>query len=307
MKMFRRAIALMLLLMPPLLAGCGSGARAEAEKPVVIATIFPQYDFARRIAGGRIELSMLLSPGAEAHSYEPTPKDMLLIERADLLIATGREMEPWAFRLFEGAGNVNILNASEGIELYEAEDEDGHEDHDGHGLDPHIWTDPRLAIQMARNIKDGLSKIDPDGDAVYQENLDGFILELEALDAAFMEVRESGVRDTMAFASRFAHGYFVRRYDINYISAYASCAEGADPSVRAMKEMIDRILQMGLSVIYYDPLNDTKVAAAIAEETGAKMVAFYSAHTVTPEQFDAGVTYLDLMRENLQSFREGMN
>lgn len=292
------------LLVIVLLAGCVPAGIGEAEKPVVIATIFPQYDFARRIAGDRIELSMLLSPGAEAHSYEPTPKDMIALERADLLIATSPEMEPWAFRLSDASG-VFVLAATEGIALIEGEEDEHDHDHD-HRLDPHVWTDPLLALEMARNIARALSEIDPDGAQVYRENFDAFAAELTALDGAFMDARAGAKRNILAFGSRFSFGYFVRRYDIEAVSAYASCAEGADPSVKMMKELVDLIVQKELPVVYYEALNDRKVAETLAFESGAVLLPIHSLHTVSPEQFLSGATYLDLMKENLEAFKEGI-
>lgn len=299
----RRVALLALALM--LLTGCAQGSGQEARL-TVIATLFPQYDFVRQIAGDRAQVRMLLPAGAESHSYEPTPRDMMDIQRAGLFVYTGDEMEPWAARILEGldTGALPVVNASQGIELYE--EEDGHDGHQ-HAVDPHIWMDPTLAQKMVDNILEGLIAADPEGEAVYRENARAYSEQLAALDQAFSQAVSEGARKEMIFGGRFAYGYFIRRYGLSYQCAYDACSSESEPSVKTMAGLISEIKEQHIPVVYHEELVDPKVARSIAEETGAQLLVFNTCHNVSQEQLDAGVTYLDLMNENLTNLKEGLN
>ena len=303
------SIMVVLALMTCPLAGLAQS--DSAGKIQIIATLFPQYDFARQIGGDRVEVSMLLPVGSESHNFEPSPKDMLGIQSADLFIYTGPEMEPWAARVLDGLGagqGPMVLNGSEGIELVEsAHDEAAGETDHQHGLDPHFWLDMRLAQHFVNAIRDALIALDPAGEALYTENARAYCGRLQQLDDAFMEAAQNGARSELIFGGRFAFGYFVRRYNLSYRAAYDSCAAGAEPSVKVVAGLIKEIQEQKIPVIYYEELADPKVARSIAEQTGAQMRLLSSAHNVTKEQMEAGVGFLDIMNDNLEAIREGLN
>ena len=167
----KRAAAL--LCAAVLLAGCGAQPLPpENERIEVVATLFPQYDFARQIAGARADVTLLLPPGVESHAYEPTPADIIRINQADVFLYTGAYMEPWAQKLIEGLdGDVQVVDVSAHVPLEEeSHDHEGH-DHDGHGgFDPHIWTNPQNAKVMVDNIAAALSAADPAGSGLFMTN-----------------------------------------------------------------------------------------------------------------------------------------
>lgn len=307
-----------------LLAGCASDSNGDvpaiqdtkSDKPRVVATLFPQYDFARQIAGNRAEVTLLLPPGVESHSYEPTPSDIITINESELFLYTGEYMEPWSQKIInsmqDSGSHSLVLDVSKGIELVETETEHHQEEDAGqkpehdHRYDPHIWTDPLTAKMMAGNISEAFCRIDPANADYYIENAARYSAELDALDAEFKTIVSSGKRDEIIFGSRFALYYFTKRYGLKYQSAFDSCSSETEPSARTIAGLIEEIKKERIPVIYYAEMEDPKIAKSISAETGAKLLLFHSCHNVTKEEWKAGATYLSLMKQNAKNLREGL-
>ncbi|MDD3168465.1 MAG: metal ABC transporter substrate-binding protein [Eubacteriales bacterium] len=286
----------------------------------IVATLFPQYDFARQIAGDKAEVTLLLPPGVETHSYEPTPSDIMKINESDLFIFTGEYMEAWAQKIIEGMQASDsasaVLNVSRGIELvsteeiggehHHDEEDTGHESDHGHQYDPHIWTDPLFAKVMAANIRDALCRADPVNELYYTENAARYSKELDALDAEFKSVVSSGKRDEIIFGSRFALYYFTQRYGLHYEAAFDSCSSETEPSAKTVAGLIEKIREEKIPVIYYAEIENPNVAESISAETGAKLLLFHSCHNVTKAELESGATYLSLMKQNAENLKEGL-
>ncbi len=302
------------------------------KKIMVVTTLFPQYDFARQISGDKAEIVLLLPPGAESHSFEPTPSDIISINKADIFIYTGKYMEPWAERIIQSidSSTVNVLDVSSGIALVKEEhdhDHDEDEHHDGepdegeheheeevhggdghnHEYDPHIWTSPVIAIKMVDNIASSLCYADPENASFYKANAESYKSKLELLNDEFSEIVASGMRNKIYFGGRFALHYFTEEYGLEYESAYDNCSSETEPSARDMADIIDEIKENNIPVIYYEELTDPKVSRSISEDTGAEMLLFHSCHNLSKKDFDSGVTYLDLMKQNAENLRKGLN
>lgn len=151
-KIFRFAISLCLIVTVMVTAsGCNMGKYADLDesKPLIVTTLFPQYDFARQLVKDKAEVVLLLSPGVEAHDFEPTPSDIILINKADLFIYTGDDMEPWVARILDSIDNdeLTILNVSEGVEtICEEENREHnhiHEENHNNIEDEHMEDDHR--------------------------------------------------------------------------------------------------------------------------------------------------------------------
>lgn len=307
----RGRLPALLLAVLLVLAGCTMGQDdTEAGKLQIVATLFPQFDFARQIAGDRAQITLLIPPGVESHSYEPSPADIIRIQNADLFLYTGPYMEPWAETLLDSMDkpSYQVLDVSRGIPL---DEEDGaHEedelDHNHAGVDPHIWTSPKNAKTMADSILQALCVTDPAGEAAYCQSAEQYQRQLETLDRELEDVVTAGKRQELVFAGRFAFHYLFRDYGLTYISAYDSCSSETEPSVRAVADMIDVIRLDKLPAVYYEELTDPKVARAISEETGTEMLLLHSCHNVSARDMKAGVTYLSLMQQNVQHIRTGL-
>ena len=313
-------ISLLCLLAGCLLAACSgrtaeNGTEEASDRLVIVATLFPQYDFTRAIAGEYADVTLLLPPGVESHSYDLRPSDMITIRESDLFIYTGPYMETWAETLIEDLdASVRVVNCSERIALEQEDHYDpaGFEEEEGatghtHELDPHVWTSPVYAITMCETIRDALIEADPVHAEVYTANAAAYIAELESLDAAFRQVVSEASTTTIYFGGRFAMTYFAREYGLTCVAAYDDCSAESEPSIKRVMAMIDAMKEAGTPVLYYEELVDPKVARTIAEETGAELVLLHSAHNVSKDDLEAGVTYLSLMWNNVEALRQGVN
>lgn len=313
----------------------------ESEKIEIIATLFPQYDFAKQIGGDKVNVTLLLPPGTESHTYEPTPQDMVNINNSDLFIYTGEEMEPWANNLISGMkDNINVLDLSKTVNLINSEEfeekhtsvtnentninetiggnektENGHgheennierEDKHQHSYDPHIWLNPLYAIKMVESIEYQLSQIDPENAEYYKQNANQYIEQIRQLDKDFEETVNSSKSKKVAFGGAFAYAYFIERYNLEFISAYETCGENSEPSTTQVKDVIDYINENNIPVIFYKEYSTGNVAKTISEATGAKMLIFYTAHNVSKEDLEAGATYVSIMRKNLDNLKQSL-
>ncbi len=294
-------------------ASDSSGFSDESGKIKISATLFPQYDFARQIAGDKAEITLILPSGMDSHSYEPTPADIININKSDLFIYTGEYLESWANDIVGDidTDKTHVLDVSSGIQLVKEEDEHHHDDEDEEGhhheYDPHIWTSPVIAMQMADNIAEALCETDSVNSDYYKQNAENYKKQLQELDSEFREIVADGKRNTIYFGGKFALYYFTQEYGLDYVSAFDSCSGETEPSAKVMSEMISSIKENNIPVIYYEEIAEPTVANMIADETGAKPLLFHSCHNVTPEDFRNGVTYIDLMKQNAVNLREGLS
>lgn len=314
-RFFTMLAALMLLSACSLPAENSKSQSNTQDKLTVAAMLFPQYDFARRIAGDRAEVKLLLPAGTESHSYEPTPSDIVTINKCDIFLYTGKEMEPWTETLLDGGleGDTLVVDLSEGIEMSATESvtygDDDHGDHGTHDhvLDPHIWTSPKNAAIMAQSICEALCERDREGEDFYRNNLASYLEELDALDEEIRDIVDSGERKEIVFGSRYALHYFSEEYGLTCYAAYDSCSEESEPSAGAVAEIIDLVKEKNIPVIYYEEMTDPKVARAIAQETGAEILLMHSCHNLSKDEMNAGKTYISIMRENAENLRKGLS
>lgn len=302
------------------LSGCSAPAKQEEGLSVVV-TIFPQYDFARQVMGGSGGLTMLLRPGQEVHSYEPTPQDIIAIQNCDLFIYVGGESDAWIEDVLEGmdTSDMVILSLMDVVDPLEEDTENVLEnpeehDHEEEGThlheeeyDEHVWTSPKNAMLITQAICDALCEIDPDNAEQYQANTADYLTQLEELDRAFREVIGSAQRDTLFFGDRFPLLYFVREYGLNYYAAFPGCASETEPSAATVARLIDLVREEEAPVVYQIELSNGNIARSIADSSGARVETFYTCHNITRDDFNAGETYLSLMRRNVDSLKEALN
>lgn len=302
----KRLIAALLCLCL-MLCGC----TAQPEKPhdetklQIVCTSFPAYDFAREIAGDRAELTLLIKPGSEVHSYEPTPKDMIRIQESDLFICNGGESEQWAKTLITPELNtIYMMDCVDTVEesadgIYNAEDGEPE-------LDEHVWTSPLNAIKISEEICNALCKLDTNNAEAYKTNFAAYKAQLMALDREFRQVIKNSGKHTLVFADRFPMRYFALEYGLNCYAAFPGCSSETEPSAKTVAYLIDRVREDKIPAVLYMEFSNQKMADVICEDTGCKKLPFYSAHSVSAEQFEQGVSYLDLMRINLNSLKEAL-
>lgn len=303
------------------LCACGQQAQApETDGGVnIVATVFPAYDFARQIAGDDGNVTLLIPPGSEAHSYEPTPQDIIRIQNCDLLVCNGGESEAWLDEILGGMGNeiptvvmldcVDALTEEDkdGMQVHEHHDHDhDHDEHDDEEYDEHVWTSPVNAQLICRAISAALCHADPAHASDYTARCVDYCAELQELDADFRGVIANAKRHTLIFADRFPVRYFVEEYGLDYFAAFPGCADDAEPSARTVAFLIDRVREEQAPAVLYIEFSNQKMADIVCEDTGCEKLLFNSCHNVTADQLRGGVTYLELMRGNLETVKEAL-
>lgn len=283
----------------------------------VIATSFPQYDFVREIAGDKVDLSMLISPGAEVHTFEPTPKDIMNISSADIFVYTGGESDEWAKSILDSTENskLEIISFMDSVNLYEEEHSEGMqtEEHGETGeaeeteYDEHVWTSPKNAMKIAQHIADVLCKSDFSNSESYRANCQRFVSELSDLDQKLTNVVADAKRKTIVVGDRFPFLYLAKDYGIEYFAAFPGCASNTEASASTIAYLINKVKDEEIPAVFHIEFSNEKIADTICESTGAKPLLLHSCHNVSKDDFESGVTYLDLMKQNIENLSEALN
>lgn len=320
----KRLFALLLALtLAVSLVGCSPRQRAEDGKLQVVCTVFPYYDFARQIGGDDVDVTLLVAAGKETHSFEPTPLDVITLSESDVFLYNGGESEAWVEDILSAAGeNIDVMlplmpQVSALAEEWAEGMEGGHDDHDHDSedhshdsddieYDEHVWTSPVLAKTLCQAICDALCQADPAHQEGYQSRLTDYLAQLDQLDEAFRDTVAAGQRRLLVFGDRFPLLYFCKEYGLGYRAAFHGCASDTEPSLATLKYLIDKVEEAHIPVVYTIELSSRKVAQAIAETTGAKVLTFQSCQTVSRQDMEAGATYLSLMWENVEALKEGL-
>lgn len=288
--------------------------KENTEGLTIVATLFPQYDFAREIVGELGEVTLLLDPGMESHSFDPSTADMVTINQADIFLYTGPALETWVAQMTDSfQKDLQVVDLSEGI-LEELErkgnGEESSKEHQQvhhHAVDPHIWTSPEYAMKMVETICQAVCKADPAHKEIYEANAKAYREKLEELDQTFEKIVNSGVRKEIVHGGRFALYHFAKRYGLEWEAAYDSCTAQTEPSAKKIAQLTAEIREKKIPVIFYEELMEPKVAKSISEATGVEMLLLHSCHNVSAQDFERGVTYLQLMEENAKNLRVALN
>lgn len=297
----KKVICILLTVLSVFLFFSGCNAKENTDKLNIVTTVFPPFDFARRIAGDKAEVTMLVRPGSESHSFEPTPADIKKVTESDMFIMIGGENENWAEKIIDSSNKEDkALRLINSVELICTEEHDSHSHN--HEYDEHIWTSPVNAIKMGKSIRDKLCEIDAENKEYYEENYKSFEKELLELDKDFKETLSSE-NITLVFGDRFPFIYLVEEYGINYKAAFPGCAEQTEPDISTLTELIGYIKDNNISTVFYTEFSSGKTADMLCSETGAKKALLHSCHNVTKTEWEKGATYIFLMRKNLENIK----
>ena len=304
------------------ITGCGRKNKSAVmqnkdEKINITASIFTPYDFVRQIAGDRVNLSMLLPPGSESHSFEPSPRDIITIQNSDIFIYIGGESEKWIDRILESinADKMDILVLMEAVDIVEEEivegmedDDEDHDDfdHEEIAYDEHVWTSPKNAILIVEAITERLCIADTANAPFYRQNAQAYISSLEELDAVFRGVVDGAKRNTIVFGDRFPFRYFADTYALQYYAAFPGCSTETEPSAATVAFLVNKIREEQIPVVFHIELSSERMADTVSEETGAKKLLLHACHNISKRDFDAGLGYLELMRQNVENLREAL-
>ena len=277
----------------------------------VVTTMFAAYDFARQIAGDNANVHMLVSPGADIHSYDPSPKDMLAVSKCDVFIYIGGESDAWVDEILSAAENpdmtvIKLVDYTEGLICSDHSHDHGNDDHDHGEYDEHVWTNPKNASLACDAIASALCRIDGDNTDEYTSNLNSYKTELAELDAEFRAIVSGGARKELVFGDRFPFIYFTEAYGLEYSAAFPGCADDTEPSAATIAALINKVNSENIPVVIYLSLSTGNIAQTICESTGAVKMQFNTCANISKDDFDTGVTYIELMRKNAQVLREAL-
>lgn len=193
---------------------------------------------------------------------------------------------------------------------YEADPHD-YVDHDGHEeeieYDEHIWTSPVNAMKLVDVIGDTLAEADPAHADTYHQGAANYKKELEEIDAGFREVSANRKRNMIVMGDKFPFRYLADEYQLDYRAAFSGCSSDTEPSAKTIAYLIDKVKEEQIPAVYYLELSSHRVSEIIGEETGSEPLLLHSCHNVTRAQFDAGITYAELMRQNIENLRKGID
>lgn len=300
-------------------AGCSNKNTSNSnDKPVVYTSFYAIYDFTKRIAGDKIEVQNIISPGVEAHHWEPSASDVKKLETADMLIINGVGFEGWVDKVTTSLSNkeLQIIDTSKGVELIEIDSGEthSHDEHDEHGdehdhshgeYDPHIWTSLNNAIKQMENIKNALSALDEENKEYYEANFNEQKEKFLELDREFKTDSENFDPKTL-IVSHKAFGYLCKDYNLEQIALRGISAEN-EPDAGTLAEIVKTIREKNVNSIFYEEFINPKVSETVANEVGAKLYVLSPAETISQEQIDKGEDYLTVMRKNLETLKEALS
>jgi len=300
--MLRVVVISTLILATFFLTACGSVPKRSGGALRVLASTTFLADITQNIAGDRVKVDSLLPFGADPHSYQAAPVDVVKISKSDLLILNGLEYESFIKSLLDAqrAGSERmIIEATSGISPRK---DAGSEQ----GADPHMWLDPNLVVTYVENIRDGLIKVDAKGAGTYKANADAYIAQLKSLDAWIVEqvnIIPPGRR--LLVTNHEALGYFAERYGFEVTgSVIPSFSSNAAPSAREMARLIDAIKKINAPIIFLDVADNNTLAQQIGDETNVRIIDDLHLESLTSGP--PASTYIDMMKYNVTRIVEAL-
>lgn len=287
------------------------------DKLQVVVSNFASYDFARAIIGDNkdVELTFLLGPGKDAHSYEPTASDLIKIQNADLFVYVGGEMEKWSDKVMESLENTDnkVICIADYVDKIDEEEVDGaeaeeEEEEEEGAFDEHIWTSPANAIKMVETLEKAMEEIDETNKEKYKTNAESYIAKIKEVDGKIQEIVDNKKRDRLIFADKMPMQYFINYYKLEVSAAFSGCSTEVDPSAKTIAYLENKIKEDKIPVVLYIELNNGKVAKTIANEigNGTEAMQIQTLHNVSLDDFKNGETWVSLMTRNLDVLKKAL-
>ena len=320
------------MLMASLTACSTPDLKNDSDKLKIVVTIFPEYDWVNVVLGDKAkdaEVTMLLDNGVDLHSFQPTAADIANISNCDVFIYVGGESDSWVDDALSEAANkdmkvINLLDVlgdsvkeEEVVEGMEAEDEHDYDDSEEKGhdedeaeYDEHVWLSLRNAQTLVREIANVLGEADPENKDIYTKNADAYIDKLSSLDDDYKIVVDNASTDTLLFGDRFPFRYLVDDYGLNYYAAFVGCSAETEASFETIVFLANKVDELNLkSVLIIENANDSIAKTIIdnTEEKNQQILTLNSMQGITSKDVDAGVTYISVMKDNLEVLNQALN
>ncbi len=287
------------------LSGCSSN--NSKDNITIISTSFPGYDFVRAITkDSNIEVKMLIKPGVEIHHFEPTPKDIINIESSNLFVYVGGDSDEWVSNLLKDMNKDKTIKLMDLVDLTNEELKEGMEGDNEVEYDEHVWTSPINAIKIINKLKDEIISIDSINKELYEKNANEYIKELYSIDSEIRNIVAMSNRKEIIFGDRFPIKYFTDEYNIDYYAAFKGCSHETEASAKTIAFLINKVKEDDIPVIFKVELSNGKIANTIGKETNTKVLEYNSAHNITMDDFNSGITYIDIMKKNIEVLKEAL-
>ncbi len=284
----------------------------------IVTTIFPPYDFAKNIAGSHADIIQLLPAGAESHSFEPTPQDIISIQECDIFIYAGGESDTWIEDIVDSidTSQTQFISMLDCVSALEEETVEGMQEKliseesdcidEEPEYDEHVWTSLENAIHITEKITEVLCRVDDKNAAQYRKNEAAYTEKLRSLDQEYYETISECKQKTIVVADRFPFRYLADAYGLTYYAAFPGCSEDAEPSAATLVSLVDKVKDEHIPVVFHIEFSNEKVADIICESTGAKKLLLDSCHNRSKEEIESGVSYIDMMKQNLENLKEAL-
>ncbi|MCH1624217.1 metal ABC transporter solute-binding protein, Zn/Mn family [Ferdinandcohnia quinoae] len=358
----KHLISLLVIVATTLLFGCaeekssnsndGKNTETPSERLTIFTTVFPLQDFTEKIGSEHVEVLNVFPTGADAHSFEPTPKTMVEIAEADALIYIGAGVEGFVDAAIDTLQDekVQLVKATEGMELAKAEEEHNHdnntsesehkhnhtgsnsveshdhddeqehheheEDHDTQtgtdehhhhhgGVDPHVWLDPQLAMELAEKVLHTLAELKPEAKDEFERNYEELVAELQLLDQEFEStVSQSSKKEILV--SHAAYGYWESRYGIKQISVLG-LSPSNEPTQKELTHIISTAKEHDIKFVMFDQNVTSKISEIVQKELNAEALTLHNLESITEEDAKSSADYFSIMRKNIETLNTALN
>ncbi len=312
MRKILTALTVIMLITAAVFTGCSESDGQKGDKIEVVVTAFPHYEFVKAVGGDKVNVTMLIKPGNEVHTYEPSAKDIAKISDCDIFIYTGGESDLWADKILsstkkEDTAVISFLEASGVCEAH-GHSHDKEHSHTSHDVsDEHVWTSPKKAISIVEKITKVLCEKDSENKDFYTKNSEEYLQELSELDSELSGVVLEAKREKIIVGDRFPFYHLAKDYGIKYSAAFSGCSSETEPGAKVVAELGVKVKEENIPVVFKIEFSNGKIASSIAEGSDAQILTLHSCHTISQDDFDKGVGYISLMKQNIENLRKALS
>lgn len=282
------------------------------DKLSIVTTIFPAYDFAVNMASEKADVIQLLKPGAESHTFEPTPQDMAAIKNCDIFIYAGGNSDTWLQDILDSLDSkevkvISMLDCVSALDEEQVEGMQGEggvlsyllEEEEEEEEDEHVWTSPKNAVLICEKIQEALCEVDSPNADYYKSAGEVYIKSLKELDEQYEKKLALCPNKTIVVADRFPFRYLVSEYGIDYYAAFPGCSEDAEVTASTIITLCNKVKEEKIGTVFVIEFSNEKIADCICEVTNAKIGHLNSCHNISAEQKSSGASYISIMEDNL--------
>ena len=277
-----------------MVAGCGGQQSADKNKLQVAASFYPMAEFVQAVGGDKVQVTTLVPDGAEPHDWEPSPKDLTRLGRAQVFVYNGM-VEPWAQQALDALSERKIMPVEAGRGLFARAGKQ----------DPHVWVSPKKAIVQVQRITEALCEADAKHTDIYKDNSRAYIAKLEQLDKRLAAVSKAAPKKVFVTAHA-AFGHLAEDYGLRQLSVAGISAE-AEPTPGDLQRLITTVKREKVRYVFFETLTDPKIAKLVAQETGAQTAVLDPLEGLDEEGRKQGLDYLKIMEQNIANLQRALN